>query len=185
MQFSYFEKGSPLLNKKLLRSWLEFSETQKPAPSFIIIYIITWLLWHNQVFSSFISTSGDIWRKTDAALSSVTDNQYIVVLLLTSLIFALRLAVNYFSFRSRAFINEANSDISNIGEDNYVANNDDVKNIMALLTKTQDKLAAAKEREKKANEEKNDIIRKMMALQQQVEELKADNQILLAENQKK
>jgi len=167
-----------VINKKTLKSILTFTEHQHPAPSFIVIYILTWLAWHNQLLSNFISAQGDFLNKTTAALASIDDNQYVVVFLLTCLIFIIRLAVNYLSFRSRELLNSADDDFADARDDQKFAEDSDIAKIMATLTKTQQQLADSKEREKKLIAEKNSAIKSMLRLQHELDEAKADIDIL-------
>ncbi|XQW85636.1 hypothetical protein ACOYR1_02565 [Thalassotalea piscium] len=68
-----------MINKKFLKSFLNFSQQQQPAPSFILIYVVTWLVWHNQIFTAFIAQSGDVIDRLMASYQSVEENQYLVV----------------------------------------------------------------------------------------------------------
>jgi hypothetical protein len=167
-----------VFNKKTLKSILSFTENQHPAPSFIVIYILTWLAWHNQLFSHFINAQGDFFNKASAALGSIDDNQYVVVFLFTCLIFIIRLVVNYLSFRSREILNNADDDFANAREDQKFAENSDIANIMATLEKTQQQLAESKGREKKLVLERNSAIKQQLSLQHELDEAKADLDIL-------
>lgn len=167
-----------MINKKTLKSILHFTEHQHPTPSFIVIYILTWLAWHNQLFSHFISAQGDFLNKVTAALASIDDNQYVVVFLFTCLIFIIRLVFNYLSFRSRELLNNVDDDFANAREDQKFAENSDIANIMATLTKTKQQLADSKAREKKLIAEKNSAIKKLLNLQHELDEARADLHIL-------
>ena len=167
-----------MINKKTLKSMLSFSESQHPGPSFIVIYIATWLAWHNQLFSHFINTQGDFFTKVSAALSAIEDNQYIVVLLLTGLIFIVRLGANYLSFKSKELLNSADDDFVNVRDDQKFAKNTDIANLMATLTKTQQQLAETRAREKKAVTDKNDAIKKLLSVQHELDEARADIDML-------
>jgi len=167
-----------VINKKTLKSILTFSEQQHPAPSFVVIYILTWLAWHNQLFTNFISAQGDFLNKMTVALASIDDNQYIVVFLFTCLIFTIRLAFNYLSFRSRELLNSADDDFANARDDQKFAENSDISNIMATLTKTKQQLADSRDREKKLIAEKNETIKKVLSLQHELDEARADLDIL-------
>ena len=157
---------------------LSFSENQHPGPSFIVIYIATWLAWHNQLFSYFINTQGDFFTKVSAALSAIEDNQYIVVLLLTGLIFMVRLGANYLSFKSKELLNSADDDFVNARDDQKFAKNTDIANLMATLTKTKQQLTETRAREKKAVADKNDAIKKLLRMQHELDEARADIDML-------
>jgi len=167
-----------VINKKTLKSILTFTENQHPAPSFIVIYILTWLVWHNQLFTHFISAQGDFFTKLTAALASINDNQYIVVFLFTCIIFIIRLVVNYLGFRSRELLNNSDDDFANARDDQKFAKNSDIANIMATLEKTQQQLLDSKSREKKLLTEKNTAIKKLLSLQHELDEARADLDIL-------
>ena len=167
-----------MINKNTLKSILSFTEHQHPAPSFIVIYILTWLAWHNQLFTHFINAQGDFLTKVTAALSSLENNQYIVVLLFTCLIFMVRLGINYLSFKSRELLNSADDDFVNARDDQKFAKNTDVANLMATLTKTQQQLTETRAREKKALTDKNNAIKKLLSLQHELDEARADIDML-------
>ncbi len=167
-----------MINKKTLKSILAFTENQHVAPSFIAIYIITWLFWHNQLFSSFINAKGDFFSKVATSFTSLEKNQYLVVFLLTCIVFLVRMAINYFSFKSRELLNSADDDFVNGRDDQKFAKNSDIANIMAALTKTKQQLVDSKEREKKVIAEKNDAIKKLLSLQHELDEARADIDLL-------
>ena len=167
-----------MINKKTLKSILAFTENQNPAPSFIVIYILTWFFWHNQLFSYFINAQGDFLTKLTTSLTSLEENQYLVVFLLTCIVFLGRLMINYFSFKSRELLNSADDDFVNDRDDQKFAKNSDIANIMAALTKTKHQLVDSKEREKKVIAEKNDAIKKLLSLQHELDEARADIDLL-------
>ncbi|WP_231731460.1 hypothetical protein [Colwellia sp. TT2012] len=167
-----------MINKKTLKSMLSFTESQHPAPSFIVIYMITWLAWHNQLFTHFINVQGDFFTKVAAALSSIDDNQYIVVFLLTGLIFIVRLGVNYLSFKSKQLLNSADDDFVNARDEQKYAKSNDITNLMATLTKTQQQLAESRAREQKVTAEKNNAIKKFLTVQHALDEARADIEML-------
>ena len=169
-------------NKKTLHSILSFTENQHPAPSFVVIYIVTWFTWHNQILSYFISAQGNFFTKVMTALGAIEDNQYLVVFFITCLLFIIRLAFNYLMFRSREVLNNADDNFANAREDQIFEKNDDISSLMATLTKTRQKLRESQEREKKAIEEKNATIKKLIAMQHQLDEAQADIDILHKEN---
>ena len=163
-----------MINKKTLKSILNFTENQHAAPSFFAIYIITWLVWHNQLFVDFINAQGDFFTKVSTALASLEENQYLIVLLLTCIIFLGRLAVNYIRFKSAELLNSADDDFVNARDDQKFAQNSDVANIMAVLTKTKQQLVESKAREKQITLEKNDAIKNLLKLQHELDEARAD-----------
>ncbi|AAZ25449.1 hypothetical protein CPS_0318 [Colwellia psychrerythraea 34H] len=116
--------------------------------------------------------------KVTTSVASLEKNQYFVVFLLTCLILVGRLIVDYFSFKSRELLNLADDDFVNARDDQKFAQNTDIANVMATLTKTQQQLADSKAREKKVSAEKNEAIKKLLSLQHELDEAKADIDIL-------
>jgi len=167
-----------VINKKTLKSILNFTENQHAAPSFFAIYIITWLVWHNQLFTDFINAQGDFFTKISTSLTSFEENQYLIVLLLTCIIFLVRLVINYISFKSRELLNSADDDFVNARGDQKFAQNSDIANIMAVLTKTKQQLVESKARETKVTSEKNEAIKNLLKLQHELDEAKADIEML-------
>ena len=174
-----------MVNKQLIKSFLSFSEQQKPAPSFILIYVCTWLIWHNQLFTAFISHSGDVIDKLMAAYQSIETNQYLLVLLLTLLLLTIRLGYNYIVFKSHQLVMSVDDDELMEKGSQLATENEDVKALMATLTKTQTQLKNTKEKVKQLTDEKNNAIAKQLSIQAQLEEALADNQILQAQQRTK
>lgn len=170
-----------MLSKKTLKSLLSFTENQHPAPNFVFIYFITWFAWHNQFISTFINENGDFWQKINSALVSVTDNQYIVVFFISALILALRLAYNYLRFRSAELLNSNDQAHVKARDDQHFETNTDITRLMSTLDTVKEQLATAKERERKAIIDKNNTIKKMLNLQHELDEAKADIQLLRKE----
>jgi len=167
-----------VINKKTLKSILSFTENQNPAPSFIVIYILMWLFWHNQLFSDFIDAQGDFLTKVSTSLTSLEENQYLVVFFLTCIVFLGRLMINYFSFKSRELLNSADDDFITDLDDQKFTQNADIANIMATLVKTKQQLVDSKAREKKLTSDKNDAIKKLLSLQHELDEARADIDML-------
>lgn len=168
-----------MINKKLLKSFLSFSQQQKPAPSFVLIYAFTWLVWHNQLFSAFLTQSGDVLDRLMAAYQSIQENQYLLVLFLTFLFLVIRLGYNYIVFKSQQMVMSVDDDELMVRADQLAQENDDIKALMTTLTNTQEQLTRSREKEKQANKDKNDAIAKLLAAQAQLEEALADNQLLM------
>ncbi|GAA5140959.1 hypothetical protein [Thalassotalea piscium] len=167
-----------MINKKLLSSFLNFSQQQKPAPSFILLYVFTWLIWHNQIFTAFFSQTGDVIDRLMAAYQSVEENQYMLVLFLALLFLVIRLGYNYIVFKSQQLVMSVDDEELLVRGDQLAQENDDIKALMTTLTNTQAQLKRAQEREKQAITEKNNTIAKLLATQAELEEALADNQLL-------
>lgn len=166
-----------MLSKKTLKSIHTFNEHQRPGPSFVIIYILTWFAWHNQLITSFFTTHGDISVKASAAFSSLEENQYIAVFFITCVIFFIRLVINYLGFKSSELLNATDEDFA-IGGDQQQTKNSDLAKLMATYEKNKQKLVDANEREKIAIAEKNAVIKKLLVTQHELEEAKAEIEIL-------
>lgn len=167
-----------MLSKKTLKSLLVFTENQQVAPSFLFIYIVTWCAWHNQLFSAFIAAQGDFWQKVNAALTALTNNQYLVVFFLSCLILTLRLVYNFLRFKSRELLNDSDQAYVDAKEGRNLEASNDIAQLMSTLTTVKEQLAKAKEREKLAIISKNDTIRAMLSLQNELDEAKADIALL-------
>ena len=169
-----------MLNKKTLKSLLVFTENQRPAPGFIIIYLGTWLAWHNQMLTAFLSAHGGFSAKFNAALSALTENQYMVVFWLTCVLFLIRLFYNFVRFKSAQFLNNSDQDFVDNNDKQAAESNQDIANLMATLESVQKQLAASREREKKALAERNEQLRKFLGVQAELDEARADIAILNA-----
>ena len=163
-----------MINRKLLKSFLDFSQQQKPAPSFVIIYVVTWLVWHNQIFSAFFLTSGNGIERLMAAYHAIDNHQYIFVLFLTILFLTIRLGYNYIVYKSHQVVMSLDEDELMIRGDQLAKENEDVKALMQTLERTKAKLEQMREQEQKAQQDKKEAIAKMLAYQAQLEEVKAD-----------
>jgi hypothetical protein len=75
-------------------------------------------------------------------------------------------------------LNSSDDTFINAREDQIFEKNDDIANLMSALTKAKEQLAASKDREVKLAEEKNTAIKKLLALQHQLDEAKADIALL-------
>ena len=165
-------------HKKFLKSFLRFSQQQKPAPSFILIYLLTWLVWHHELFTTLFSYSGDVIERLIAAYQSIEENQYILVLFLSLLFLVIRLGYNYIVFKSQQLVMSIDDDELMVRADQLAQENDDIKALMTTLTTTQEQLKRSQNKEKQATKDKNDAIAKLLAVQAQLEEVQADNQLL-------
>lgn len=166
-----------MISKKTLKSIHAFNEHQRSGPSFIIIYILTWLAWHNQLIISFFTANGNFNDRISVALTSLVDNQYIVVLFLTCIIFSIKLGINYLAFKSSELLNSTDEDFT-IGSDQKFAPNSDMAKFMATYEKNKQKLVDANEREKIAIAEKNAAIKQLLVTEHKLEEAKAEIVIL-------
>ncbi len=160
---------------KLFKSLLVFNENHKPAPNFIIIYCLIWLFWHQQMFTSFIITQGDIATRFTAAINSVNNFQYLVVLLLSCLFYALRLSYYYLQSIAHQVVDQHSKESLGVGSDQLIVKNEDVQRVMAMLDDTKNQLASVKASEQQTKAENKSLLTRLMKLEAELEELQADN----------
>ncbi len=167
---------------KTVKAVLAFNENQRIAPRFILTYLLIWLVFHNQLFTTFLTTNGDPLTRATAALSSVADNQYLVVLAITCFFYMARLGYYFLKNKTDALL--AGDDIVElkVGSDQRVAKNEDIERLLSMVTDLKSQLAATKEREQKANGEKNLVIKKFLALRTELDEVTAENILLNKSN---
>ncbi|MFT5004174.1 MAG: hypothetical protein ACI952_002535, partial [Flavobacteriales bacterium] len=75
-------------------------------------------------------------------------------------------------------LNSVDDDFVTDRDDQKFAQNADIANIMATLVKTKQQLVDSKAREKKSISDKNDTIKKLLSLQHELEEARADIDML-------
>lgn len=165
-------------NKNNLAAFFSFIEEEQLVPSFIMIYIMTWIVWHNQLFGHFMDAQGDFMTKVSSAFSALDDNQYMVVFFLTSLIVIIRTVIHYLKLKSQE-ITETSEDIfTRVRDDQKFAKDSDIGKLMDALTKTKQQLAESREKEQLAIEEKTNAIKKILTLENELDEVKADISVL-------
>ena len=167
---------------KLLKPVLIFNRSQNQAPNFILVYSLIALAWHNQFFITFAVASGSLSEKLAEALTK-HPFQYGVVLCFTLLFFILRLAFLYLVNKTDNFI-EADEPIeAKVGSDQVFTENKDVVRLLALLEETKAELAKVKVREANAQIDKTAAIKKMLAVQAELDIAQADIAILSQSNE--
>lgn len=167
---------------KILKSIMAFNESERLAPRFILTYVIIWCLWHSQVFTTFMMTSGDFLARADATLIVLESNQYLFVFFLTCLFFAGR--IGYFVLKHKAdelLEQDSEMDLQG-GSDQRFAKADDVQRLMEMISLLKTKLADSQQREDKANTDKKLAMTKQINLQFEMDELKADIALLQKTN---
>ncbi|WP_076410525.1 hypothetical protein [Shewanella sp. UCD-KL12] len=168
---------------KTLKSLKAFNESESLAPRFVLTYIVIWSLWHSQIFTSFILTSGDFITRFDAALISLESNQFILVFFFTCLFFSGR--IGYFILKNKAdelLEKESEVDLQG-GSDQRFAKADDVQRLMTMISTLKEKLALTQEREDKANNERKLAISKQLKLQAEIDDMAADIALLNRANE--
>ncbi|ABV38229.1 hypothetical protein Ssed_3625 [Shewanella sediminis HAW-EB3] len=167
---------------KALKAVVHFNENQRIAPRFILTYLLIWFIWHNQLFTSFFTTSGDLLTRADAALASVADNHYLIVLAITCFFYMARLGYYFLKNKTHALLEEDDIAELKVGSDQRFAKNEDIERLLSMVTDLKTQLAATKEREQKANADKNLVIKKFLALRTELDEVKAENALLTKSN---
>jgi len=167
---------------KTLKAVVKFNENQRIAPRFILTYLVIWFVWHNQLFTSFFTTSGDFLTRANVALASVTDNHYLIVLAITCFFYMARLGYYFLKNKTQALLEEDDIAEIEVGSDQRFAKSEDIDRLMSMITDLKTQLAATKEREQKTNADKNLLIKKFLALRTELDEVTAENILLNKSN---
>ncbi|WP_286232844.1 hypothetical protein [Thalassotalea sediminis] len=163
--------------KPYIKNIISFYRAQPKAPNFLLVYALIWLALHNQFFVTFISASGGVNNKLNAAIASI-EHQYLLSLLLTVLFFALRLSYLYFVGKANEIADEGEPIEDKLGRDQVFTENKDVMRLLTLLDETKAKLAIANKKETELMEDKLAAIQKSRVLQSELDEVKADLAIM-------
>jgi|GEM_PF-1988696 len=170
------------MSTKILKAVLAFNENQRIAPRFLLTYLLIWSVWHNQLFTSFFTTNGDLLTKAAAALASVANNHYFVVFAITCLFYMARIGYYFLKNKTQALLEEDDITELKVGSDQRVAKNEDIDRLLSMVSDLKTQLAATKEREQKAMSEKNVVIKKFMAVRAELDEVTAENILLNKSN---
>ncbi|RTR29765.1 hypothetical protein [Shewanella atlantica] len=170
------------MSVKILKAVVKFNENQRIAPRFILTYLLIWFIWHNQLFTTFFSTSGDLLTRSTAALSAVTDNHYLIVLAITCLFYSARVGYYFLKNKTHALLEEDDIAELKVGSDQRFTKNEDIERLMSMVTDLKTQVVATKEREQKANADKNLVIKKFLAIREELDEVKAENALLTKSN---
>ncbi len=166
------------------KSFLRVILNLKPSFRFLITYIVIWFVWHNEFIISLVMTSGGLNVRLQTAFESVSSNQYLVVLFLTIM---LTLIIYGFDYLTQVLADDDNSGEFTLLQNGNSAKDENevnIKQLMTTLESVQLKLAESLEREKQYKQEKTASMSNMIQLQNQLDELTADNIILNEENNK-
>lgn len=165
-----------------LKTTLVFNRSQAKAPSFILVYMLIALVWHNQFFITLAVYNGNLSEKLAEALTE-SSFQYGVVLCLTALFFILRLTFLYLVNKTDNFIDNEEPIEAKIASDQVFTENKDVVRLLALLEDTKAELAKVKSREALAQTDKTTTISKILAMQAELDLAQADIAILSQSNE--
>jgi hypothetical protein len=166
-----------MLTKKS-KFYLSLIAKLKPSPKFFFIYSSLWFLWHNEFMITLISTQADPASKIQAAIAAVPDNQYMLVLFFT---IAAVLLLNGFDYLGKLSSDEEDTSIVELLKNSNTAEDEeenDIKYVVSALAATKKKLAYAIDREHKMAQEKTVLVSKLLTIQNQLDEITADNMIL-------
>jgi len=167
---------------KTLKAVVKFNENQRIAPNFILAYILIWFVWHNQLFTTFFTTSGDPLARSTAALASVTNNHYLIVLAITCFFYMARLGYYFLKNKTQALLEDDDIAELEVGSDQRFEKNADIERLMSMISDLKAQLAATKEREQKATADKNLVIKKFLAQRTELDEVMAENALLTNSN---
>lgn len=165
-----------------LKSILVFNRNQHKAPNVVLVYLVIWLLWHQQFFVTLMLSQGSFTARFQQAIDT-NHHQYIVVLGLTTLFFALRLLYLFVTDKTNRFIDDDKPIEEKLGSDQLFTENKDAARLVELFEQTKAELAAVKTREKQAKAEKTQAINEMLAKQHELDLALADIEILSKSNQ--
>ncbi|WP_206486481.1 hypothetical protein [Thalassotalea sp. G2M2-11] len=167
--------------KKYVKPILLFNRSQAKAPNIILVYLLIWLLWHHRFFIDLFISQASVSERLHLALAN-NEHQYMMVLLLTGTFYGLRLLYLYFSQKADEIIEEDEPIESKIQNDQLFKENKDVIRLLELLEETKNKLAATRASEAQMKTEKIAAINRVRALQNELEEVKADLDIMVNSN---
>jgi len=165
---------------KFLKSFLAIVENPKSLPTFISLYLLTWLFWHNQLIAEFFNAQGSLTTRLSTAIAAVDNFQYIAVFWLTLFLFILRIGFDAFVSSSRKYVEKKEQENN---QDSF-EQDADVQRLLTTLDETREQLKASKEREQQLKLANKESINKLLNTQAQLEEVTADKQLLLQENEK-
>lgn len=165
-----------------LKSVLVFSRSQNKAPNFIVIYLLISLVWHNAFFITLVLSDGGISERLSAALAE-NRHQYITVLMLTFLFFALRLLLLFLLNKTDEFVEDDEPIEAKIASDQVFSKNNDVVRLLDLLEETKKQLAKVKASEAQAKADKTEAINQQLTLQAELDMTLADITILAKSNE--
>ena len=165
---------------KFLKSFLAIIENPKSLPTFISLYLLTWLFWHNQLIAEFFNAQGAITTRLSTAIAAVDNFQYIAVFWLTLFLFILRIGFDAFVTSSRKYVDKKEQE----NNQDSLEQDADVQRLLTTLDETREQLKASKEREQQLKLANKETISKLLNVQAQLEEVTADKQLLLQENEK-
>lgn len=165
---------------KALKSFLSVVENPKSLPSFIGLYLFTWLLWHNQLFVEFFHALGTITERLTTAIDAVTSFQHLTVFWLTIALFILRIGFDALVSSSRKYIDKKEQE----NNQDTLQHNNDVERLLTTLDETREQLKTAKEREKQLKKINSGNVNKLLKIQAQLDEVNADRQLLMQTNER-
>jgi hypothetical protein len=161
-----------------LRSFLNVVENPRSLPTFLGTYSLFWLLWHYQFLLNIGAAPGGVFERINIAIELESSFQYILVLCLTLVFFALHLTFKSFVKSSREYVDKVDREEND--PLNELIKQNDIEQLVFMLESLQKEIKLSKENERKANAEVKSIIAKFISLQTSYDEITADYEILKA-----
>ncbi|GHF89602.1 hypothetical protein [Thalassotalea marina] len=165
---------------KLLKSFLYVAENPKNITSFIWLYVLISILWHNQFLLTFATTQGGFTTRLNSGLDALGSFEYLWVLSLTLLFFTLKLVFNYTVKVSRDRINLEEQKKKTTLVD--VDTSNDMQQLISVLQDLKEQLKQAQENEKLAKLSAKEVVAHLHTTQQKLDEVSADFEIVNQEN---
>jgi hypothetical protein len=139
---------------------------EKPAPSFLLAYIFTWLVVQHEVTLAFIKTKGDFTTRFNASLNLTNHMEYglIHVLGITMVVVLIRFVLNGVIYYMREFIENKTQDLLISNEHKSPVNYSIFYEQQIKISELQTNLLSSQDREKMAKELEQDASSQMSAL---------------------
>lgn len=164
--------------KKIVKEVLAFNEEHGLAPRFALVYLLIWSVWHHQIFISVFSTTDELLAKVSSAQSALAESQYILVFVITCLLYMARTVFYLVKHKAQALLEGESISEYEIGSDLRVAKNADVERLLSVVADLKEQLADSKTREKKVLSDNLVITEALTAQRGQFDKLAAENALL-------
>lgn len=158
--------------KNLIDSFLVIDAKEKPAPSFLMAYVFTWFVWHNEVPITFLKTKGDFTTRFNAGYFSLVENQWMKVIFLTFGFIAARFIFNSIIYYAREYIeSKTQSRLNDKGHKSFIRN-EVYQKLTAQVSSIQNELLASQDREKNAKAAENESTSQKLDLELDLDKYK-------------
>lgn len=150
--------------KNLIDSFLIIDAKEKPAPSFLMAYIFTWLFFNDEKTLTFFKTTGDLTTRFNASYDATLEYNIWWVGLFTLAVVAIRFVLNNIIYYMREFIdNKTQKRLVEKEHKSFVSNSEyqklkaQISSLHIALSSAQDKESLAKSVENKATSAMHDL----------------------------